>query len=103
MGYDFDRPYIDKQGLSAFIASDPNTVKDYGAIVKAIEISNKEYKLRFDRFHGTRRMKNPPSSGRIFPGYAVIRKLNTPDEYETWIPDDGFEDIYQPHHPAPQA
>ncbi|WP_421885024.1 hypothetical protein [Methylibium sp.] len=41
-------------------------------------------------------MKPPPSTGRIFPGYVVIRRLDEPDQYETWIPDLGFDDSYEP-------
>jgi len=59
-------------------------------------LSNIEYKIRFERFNQTSNMKAPPKTGRIFDGYLVIRKLGANDEYETWIPDDAFEEIYAP-------
>jgi hypothetical protein len=39
-------------------------------------------------------MKPEPSHSRIFPGYLVVRKIDTKSEYETWMPDHVFEEIY---------
>jgi hypothetical protein len=62
----------------------------------AAEMSNSEYGQRFNRLSQTQRMKPPPSAGRKFSGYLVVRRLGLADEYETWIPDPAFEDIYEP-------
>jgi len=56
--------------------------------VKATPLSNIEYKIRFERLKRENNMKPPPSCGRIFPGYVVVRKLDTPAQYETWMPDE---------------
>ena len=94
-GYDFNKPYTKKSDLSIFIASDKETRKRYGNHVKALFLSNREYQFRYDKFHKQHKMKKPPLSGRIFGGYLVVRNLNTTNEYETWIPDHAFEEIYK--------
>ena len=40
-------------------------------------------------------MKPPPSCGRIFPGYLVVRNLGKSDQYETWMPDHVFDELYE--------
>lgn len=95
MGYDFARKFMDKFAMNEYRAIDPSIGKKYGPIVRAIEISNREYQHRYDKLNASRNMKLPPSSGRIFPGYLVVRNFGTPGEYETWIPDGGFEESYE--------
>jgi len=58
-------------------------------------LSNIEYKIRFGRFQRENNMKPPPSCGRIFSGYLVVRNLGTPFQYETWMPEDVFEELYE--------
>lgn len=94
-GYDFERPFISQDAMHAYVATDRVVAERYGKTVKATPLSNIEYKIRFDRLKRENNMKPPPSCGRIFPGYVVVRKLNTPAQYETWMPDDVFEEIYQ--------
>ena len=94
-GYDFERPFISQDAMQAYVATDRVVAQRYGKTVKATPLSNIEYKIRFDRLKRENNMKPPPSCGRIFPGYLVVRKLNTPAQYETWMPDDVFEEIYQ--------
>lgn len=94
-GYDFNKPYTKKSDLSIFTATDKETRKRYGNSVKALYLSNREYKFRYDKLHKQHKMKKPPLSGRIFGGYLVVRNLNTTNEYETWIPDHAFEEIYK--------
>ena len=94
--YDFNRPYVGIETLSSFIAVDTEVAKRYGKMVKAIQLSNAEYAQRFERLSNTNNMKFPPSHGRIFSGYLVVRKLGTSEQYETWIPDHAFEEIYVP-------
>lgn len=92
--YSQDRPYISAQDMATFKATDAEAASMYGRTVRAAGISNIDYKMRFARFHETSSMKPPPSCGRIFMGYVVIRKLGTPDQYETWMPDHVFEELY---------
>lgn len=95
-GYDFERPFIAADKLTLYRAIDREVAQRYGKQVKATEMSNAEYKQRFEKFSAKQSMKPPPSTGRIFPGYLVVRRLGESDEYETWIPDVGFEDSYEP-------
>jgi hypothetical protein len=92
--YDFERPFVDATSIPLYEALDMKVSARYGRTVRATSLSNIEYKLRFNRFGVTNNMKAPPSCGRIFPGYPVIRNLGSPDQYETWIPEDAFEEIY---------
>lgn len=81
--------------MQAYVATERVVAQRYGKTVKATSLSNIEYKIRFDRLKRENNMKPAPSCGRIFPGYLVVRKLNTPAQYETWMPDYVFEEIYQ--------
>ena len=41
-------------------------------------------------------MKPPPGSHiHIMPGYLVVRKIGTPQQYETWTPDSVFDELYE--------
>jgi hypothetical protein len=93
-GYDYDRPFITADKLSCYRAIDRDVTQRYGELVKAAEMSNVEYKMRFDKLASKQRMKPPPRTGRIFSGWLVVRRLGSPDEYETWIPGGGFEELY---------
>ncbi len=93
-GYDYDRPLIGVERFDVYIAIGRDTAKRYGKSVKAIELSNIEYKIRFNKLKNENNMKPPPSCGRIFLGYLVIRNLGLPEQYETWMPGDVFEEIY---------
>ena len=84
-GYDFDRPFIEEGKFEKFKAIDRKTSKRFGKFVKATELSNIEYKIRYGKLKEERNMKPPPSTGRIFPGVLVVRKLGLPGQYETWI------------------
>ena len=95
MSYDYNRPFVKRSELCEYVATDRTVSKRYGPVVMATELSNKEYKIRFGRMHTEHGMKPPPSSLRIFPGYLVVRNLGTPQEYETWIPDHAFDDVYE--------
>jgi hypothetical protein len=95
-GYDFERPFIDATVLPQYRATDEEVARRYGRMVRATEMSNSEYATRYGRLAASNNMKDPPSHGRIFGGYLVIRKLGTSAQYETWIPDHAFEEIYAP-------
>lgn len=94
MGYDFNRPFIDAADLSEFFAIDADVASEFGSKVRAGETSNAEYDVRYKKCAVDRKMKPPPSHHRIFPGYLVIRKLGTSHQYETWMPDHVFEELY---------
>ena len=94
MSCDFNRPFIKRKDFGKYSAIDKTIARRFGSVVLAAELSNKEYKIRFGKMHNEVRMRPPPSSERIFPGYLVVRRLGTPHEYETWIPDHGFEESY---------
>jgi hypothetical protein len=94
MTYDFNRPLIDRSNLRLFIAVDADVASNFGEAVGAVEMSNAEYDVRYKKKATTSKMKPPPSHHRIFPGYLVVRKLGTTEEYETWMPDHVFEDVY---------
>lgn len=95
-GYDYERPFTSTDKLGEYIATDRETAKRFGRIVKAMPLSNSEYDARFNRLRGVTNMKAPPSIGRKFMGYLVVRKLNTASQYETWMPEDAFEELYRP-------
>jgi hypothetical protein len=94
--YDYNRPYIARGDMRTYVAMDAETASEYGRTVKATELSNVEYKIRFAKLKRENNMKLPPSCERIFTGYLVIRRLGTKQQYETWMPDDVFEELYAP-------
>ena len=94
-GYDFNKPFADSSSLPFYTAIDGEVASRYGKTVRAMEMSNADCDTRYKRLSNSNNMKPPPSHGRIFGGYLVIRKLGTPDQYETWMPDHAFEDIYR--------
>jgi hypothetical protein len=94
MAYDFDSPFVDSAHLPTYVAIDTEEARLYGKSVRAIEMSNAEYSARYRKLSTERTMKSAPSHNRIFPGYLVVRKIDSKDEYETWMPDHVFEEIY---------
>ena len=91
-----ERPFVTIEQMAAYSARDPDTARKYGTVVKAAEISNRDYGYRYNRFSSSRTMQPPPSSHiHIHLGYLVVRKLGTPDQYETSMPDHVFEELYE--------
>jgi len=82
--------------MRLFDALDRDTARRYGPKVKAAPMANVDYKVRFQKWSASRTMKPPPSCGRIFAGYLVVRQLGTAGQYETWIPGEAFDEIYTP-------
>lgn len=81
--------------MECFIARDKNDARRFGRYVRAFEISNREYSHRFNRFAEQNNMKPPPSSViHIMSGYLVVRRLGTPEQYETWMPGEVFDELY---------
>lgn len=93
--YSSDRPFTPQEQMALFDAIDRDASRRFGPKVKAAGISNVDYKIRFSKLSSSQSMNPPPSCGRIFAGYVVVRKLGTPDQYETWMPDHVFEDLYR--------
>lgn len=91
-----ERPFVPLEQMAAYSARDRDTARKYGPVVKVAEISNRDYGYRYSRFSFSRKMQPPPSSHmHIHLGYLVVRKLGTPEQYETWMPDHVFEDLYE--------
>lgn len=81
--------------MQSYRARDQKTAQRYGKTVKALEITNREYRQRFDKLAEKQSMKPPPSSAiHIMMGFQVVRKLGTPRQYETWMPGDVFDELY---------
>jgi hypothetical protein len=97
--YDYTRPYVDVASLSLFRATDQLMAERYGQVIRAGRLSNAEYAVRYERLAKPNNMRPPPSHGRIFDGWLVVRKLGTNGQYETWMPDHAFGDVYV-HHEA---
>jgi hypothetical protein len=94
--HDFNRPYLDLDSMDLFTAIRASDARRYGKTVRAFVLSNREYQRRFNRLERKNNMKPAPGSHiHIMPGYLVVRKLGTPDQYETWIPDQVFEELYE--------
>lgn len=98
---DFQRPFVDSALLTEYVTVDEETTRLYGSKVRAIEMSNADYAARYRKSAQQQKMKAPPLHGRIFTGYLVVRRLDSKDEYETWMPGDAFEDLY--NHQAADA
>lgn len=94
-----ERPWVTRDQMALFKARDRKTATLYGSTVAAAEIANVDFKLRFAKYSHERKMSDPPSCGRIFMGYLVVRRLNTPEEYETWMPDHVFDELYEAIEP----
>lgn len=95
--HDFERPLKDLACMEDYRARDQETAQKYGKTVKAIGITNREYRQRFDKLAGIRSMKPPPSSAiHIMMGFLVVRKLGPPPprQYETWMSGDVFDELY---------
>ena len=60
MTYDFNRPLTDSSSLPLFVAIDAYVASDFGLKVRAMEMSNAEYDVRYKKISGTSKMKPPP-------------------------------------------
>lgn len=90
------RPFVSIEQMGTYAARDPDIAAKYGHIVKAAEISNRDYGYRYSKFKDERNMRPPPSAHmHIVLGYLVVRKFGAPDQYETWMPDHVFDDLYE--------
>ncbi|EQM66131.1 hypothetical protein L682_26910 [Aquipseudomonas alcaligenes OT 69] len=95
MSYDLNRAYIQVSDMPIFEAFKGAPVAGH-LIVRACELSNREYGHRHQKLAKSNNMKHPPSADRIFAGYLVVRNIDTPTQYETWMPGHVFEDLYRP-------
>ena len=93
--YDWNRPYKNVSEMAAYVAIEKDCSAKFGPIVKAMELSNREYGDRYNRLCDTNNMRDPPSSHiHIMSGYLVVRKLGRTNQYETWMPDEVFHELY---------
>jgi hypothetical protein len=100
MAHDFNRPFVAVEQMESYRAIQEEIAARYGSVVRAVLISNREYGYRYSKFSFQQKMKPPPGSVmKIFPGYLVVRKLGTPAQYETWIPDNAFQEMYERESP----
>ena len=91
-----ERPFISLEQMGSYSALDRETAEKYGPIVKAAPVSNRDYKYRHEKYSSSRSMQPPPSSHmHIYLGYLVVRRLGTPEQYETWMPNHVFEELYE--------
>lgn len=94
--YHPERPYLGMDAMERFTALSKSIAMRYGKAVKARPLSNREYQRRFDKLGPQNNMMPPPGSAvHIMPGYLVVRNLGTSRQYETWMPDHVFEEIYK--------
>lgn len=94
--YDFDRPFMDVASMPEYRATDAEVARRYGNKVRATNMSNSEYAIRHSKLAKSNNMRPPPNHGRVFSGYLVVRNIGRIEQYETWIPDHAFEEIYAP-------
>jgi hypothetical protein len=89
------RPFVSLEQMGSYSARDRITAQKYGLIVKAAEISNRDYGYRYTKYSSSRAMQPPPSSHiHIYLGFLVVRKLGTLKQYETWMPSEVFDELY---------
>lgn len=94
MSFGDNQPLQDSRRFPLYETSDPEVIARFGATVRATVMSNADYAFRHRHLSATQKMMQPPSHLRIFAGYLVVRKLGRNDEYETWMPDHVFDDLY---------
>lgn len=91
-----ERPFIRTDQMATYAARDRETGRKYGLTVKAAEISNRDYSYRYSELSASQNMRPPPSSHmHIYLGYLVVRRFGTPAQYETWMPDHVFDELYE--------
>lgn len=96
MEHDFDRHFRDLSSMETFRSIDKRNARRFGSTVKAVEITNREYSQRYSKLATENNMKEPPGSAiHIMMGYLVVRHLGTTRQYETWMPSDVFEELYE--------
>ena len=102
-GYDHNRQYCDHNEMDLYTAVKKHIALRYGKKVRAMELSNREYLHRYQRLAKANNMRPPPGSEiHIMTGYLVVRRLGTPQQYETWIPHEAFPELYR-KDAVPQA
>ena len=92
---DFNDPYLDLDSMGVFTAIQPSDARKYGTTVRAFALSNREYQHRFNQLGKKNNMRPPSSNIHIMPGYLVVRRLGTATQYETWMPDQVFDELYE--------
>lgn len=91
-----ERPFIAVSEMELYEAIDPEAASKYGKFIKAAQISNRDYQYRYSKLSKKNNMRPPPSAWKhIFLGFIVIRNLGTTKQYETWMSEIIFEDLYK--------
>jgi hypothetical protein len=81
--------------MDLYTAVEKHIALRYGTKVRAMELSNREYIRRYQRLAKANNMRPPPSAEiHIMLGYLAVRRLGSPQQYETWIPHQEFEEMY---------
>lgn len=89
-------PFVRVEQMATYSARDDDTDRKYGRTVKAAGISNRDYSYRYNELSVSQNMRPPPGSRiHIYLGYLVVRKFGTPEQYETWMPDHVFDELYE--------
>ena len=86
---------ISIESMDKYISRNKETANQFGKVVKATYLTNIEYKTRYNRLSDEHRLKDPPSCGRFYPGVLVVRNLGSKQQYETWMPETVFEELYE--------
>lgn len=90
--------------MERFKAIRASDARRFGKVVMAFPLSNRQYARRFSRLGKDNNMKPPPGSRiHVMPGYLVVRKVGAPSQYETWMPDHVFEEMYQKEGPRQEV
>lgn len=95
-GPDFEDCFAYVASMALFTAVRAGDARRFGSKIRALAISNRGYRHRFNRLGKNNNMKPPPGSNiHIMPGYLVVRNLGTPNQYETWMPVHVFGELYE--------
>lgn len=84
----------DPANFRSYRAIDQMTSDTSGPTVLAVELSNVDYAIRYQRLSRTHRMRAPPHPGRVLPGMLVVRRAGEAEQYEMWMPRHVFDDLY---------
>lgn len=91
----FEDHLLGQERFSEFEALQDDVAAEYGRVVRASPMTNRAYGRRHQSLAKQNNMKPAPRSARIFPGYVVVRNLGRKGQYETWMPDHVFDELYK--------
>jgi hypothetical protein len=100
--YEKYRPFTSQNSIEtfvAFVAIEVDTILDWGQHIRATEFSNVDYKIRFERLESRNNMKAPPRCDIVSSGYLVVGNPGAREQFEDWIPDHEFDELYEKIRP----